>query len=300
MARASLEGGVIARVEGQPVLTESIRRISSAQAVAPEVALDRALFDAILAEEQKRRPPVLGQRRAERAVLARMLVEQEVVAARARGPVTSAEVAPLVAAAWFDVDRPEGAKVVHALARVPDNAPPERWSDAEAVGRALRDALSAVQADASKLAAPELWTSARPTPDPASDLVRRSLASFETRGLELVIEELDPVAADGKTVSPTGRTDFDKAFVEHVMPLRVRGDLTPPFRSSFGVHVAMLLQRTPARVLSSEDRLSLFENEVIAARVRAELAAVVQASPPEAIAYETNADALLETITVSR
>jgi len=54
-AQRALGGEVVARAGGEEVGVDTVRRVSSAQAITPREALDRAIFDAVLAAEAKQK-----------------------------------------------------------------------------------------------------------------------------------------------------------------------------------------------------------------------------------------------------
>jgi peptidyl-prolyl cis-trans isomerase C len=295
--KATLRDGVVAIVAGDAIQAETVARIAAARAIEPHRALEAATFDALLAAEQRTRKPELGQRRRERYALVRTLLETIDREARDEGPISDAEVEVLAKPAWFEVARPEAVKSVHAVVRVPDDANEARWKEAEALAAKIVLAVEPAVLEAQKTPAPPLWQSARPLVDSATTVFIERASAVERGTFEVVTQELDPVAADGLTVQPEGRSPYDPQFVRVVRSLTKRGELTAPFRSAFGVHVAMFLQRTEARELAPAEYRSRFESEALRTRVKARTKAILEAATASTdVAKELNADALLDSL----
>ena len=295
--KATLRDGVVATVAGDAIQAETVARIAAARSLEPRRALEAATFDALLAAEQRTRKPDLGQRRRERYALVRTLLETLDREARDEGPISDAEIDALAKPAWFELARPEAVKSVHAVVRVPDDANEARWKEAEAIAAKIVLAVEPAVLEAQKTPAPPLWQSARPLADSASTVFIERASAVERGTFEVVAQELDPVAADGLTVQPEGRSPYDAQFVRTVRSLTKRGELTAPFRSPFGVHVAMFLQRTEARQLAPAEYRARFESEVLRTRVKARAKSVLEAAAASTdVTKELNADALLDSL----
>ena len=295
--KAALREGVVATVAGDPILSDTVARIAAARSIEPRRALEAATFDALLAAEQRTRKPELGQRRRERYALVRALLDALDRESRDEGPVSDAELEALAKSAWFEVARPEAVKTVHAVVRVPDDANEARWKEAEALAAKIALAVEPAVIEAQTKPAPPLWVSARSAVDPAVTLFIERASAVDRGTFEVVAQELDPVAADGLTVQPEGRGPYDAQFVRFIRALTKRGELSTPFRSPFGVHVAMFLQRTEARQLSPAELRARFEPDVLRTRVKARSKSALEAATTTTeVAKELNADALLDSL----
>jgi len=283
-----LASGEIARVGDERVDAASVQAIAMAQRTSLAVARDRAIRDALFALEARARGRV--PRTAESALLARVLMD-----ARRREldvPVTDEELAEVSARHWLAFDRPEGFRVVHAIVLVPATkgqpADPATWERAEVVASRVREAANGAADEARKL----------PTNDAVvSAALTEVVAGVDAGGFKTKVEPLDSVAADGRVLRNNAGS-FAKEFAAEVAKLRERGDTTAPFRSPFGIHVAILLERTPGEIVPAEERRAFVHDEVLDQRLRA---ARVQLVAPHAASVEvaTNASALLDLVQVA-
>jgi hypothetical protein len=203
-----------------------------------------------LAVAQRERPN--GEwlaRRAERAALARVLLEDLEDQARRMGPPTPAEVSAITRAQWWDLDRPELRRSVHAVVRVRE---PKEQRQAEALAEKIRTAV--------------LDTT---DPDEFADRAR----AVDPAGLEVVVERLDPVAPDGRTVDPeqppppgTEPGQFDPTFADAVHAIADVGMQSPVVKTKFGYHVILLVARYPERRLSFDEGRHLLEDQIMSER----------------------------------
>jgi hypothetical protein len=294
--RRSLEGDLVARVETEAVVAETVRRIARAQGVSAEEALDRAVFDAILAVEARTRLGERRRRREENRVLAAALIAELARSARAEGAPTDAEIDDKTKKRWLDVDRPESVLTVHAVVLVPAGSDDAAWVKADEIAGRIRDAV-APSARSAKEFAPDPYDFKRPVyGGSAVEEFRRLATAVPHEGMSVRVEALPPVAADGLTVTAEGRQPFDPAFASAAASLG-QGDLSPVVRSPFGAHVILGLVRIPASRVGLEERRRRFADEIYADRTRERtkaLLASVRAQTPAAV--ERSADASLEGI----
>ena len=133
----------------------------------------------------------------------------------------------------------------------------------------------------------EAYPSPGPTPagkpgpgvvDPLSDAFRRAVLPF-TRGADagavgapgasgVVVEDLPPVAADGRLLIPTGE-GLEADFVRGAVALTRRGEVSPVVLTRYGAHVMLLLERTSKSELAGEVLRTALRDDVIASRARA-------------------------------
>lgn len=280
-----LASGEIARVGDEHVDAASVQAIAAAQGTSLAVARDRAIRDALFAVEARTRGRALGA--VESAWLARRLLDE-----RRREldvPVTDEELAEVSARHWLAFDRPEGFRVVHAIVLVPATkgqpADPATWERAESVASRVREAANVAAQEAKTLPANDNAVTAA---------LNKVIAGLDAGGFKTKVEPLPGVAADGRVLRDNAGT-FAPEFAAEVSKLRDRGDTTPPFRSPFGIHVAILLERTPAQTVAAEERRAFVHDEVLDQRVRAARAQMVA---PHAASVEvaTNVAALLDLV----
>lgn len=283
-----LEGEAVARVGAESIAGTTIRRIAAAQAVPLEEARRRAIRDALFAEEARARG--VDARALEANVLARSLFDD--LRREAAGPVTDDELEEVTRRHWRELRRPEGVRVVHALVHRPRGGPPRPPTEADLA--VMREVAGDVHAAVS----------------PAADAARRggdghhgAITSFrqlasgvDPRGFELTVEALDPFTAEGALMGASGGSLVPE-FVEATWPLREPGAITAPFATSFGVHVAMVLERTPPREVPIEERRALVAPEVLDDRIRRRRADLLE---PARLSVELapNAAALLDLVAV--
>ncbi|MEZ4298059.1 MAG: peptidyl-prolyl cis-trans isomerase [Polyangiaceae bacterium] len=261
-----LQPDAAARVGDVVISRDQIARIVAAQRIAPPVARDLAVRDALFAAEARSRG-LAGSPDIELAahgVLARALVKEIAAAAEARGPVTDAELDEVTARHWTDLDRPDAARTVHVIVVVKKDAPPDVREQASSLAAKLREAVSPAADLARTSAAP----AAAAAPDPAVDAFRNAARAVPSRGMDVRVEPLAPVVEDGRIVGQSGR--FDPVFSRAALALSRRGDLSPVVESAFGFHVLLLLDRIPGRTFPREERRRMVREEVMRDRARAD------------------------------
>src|SRR5690606_26318557 len=139
--QGELPPGVVARAGEESVRIQTVERVAAAQNVAPEIARERALSDALFAAEAVRTVHPAVRRVVERGVLARAVLEEIARAAAAEGLPSDAELDAIVAERWVELDRPESARVTHAVALFPKEGGgrDEALRVARAIEAAVRD-----------------------------------------------------------------------------------------------------------------------------------------------------------------
>ncbi len=245
--RARLAEGVAAKVGSEEIALATVARIALAQGVSPTLARDRAVSDALFATAARAKlegtsvVPV-----AERGALARALLEDLKANAIRRGPPSDAEVAELTARRWQELDRPESVRTTHAVAKVDG---PASEAKAHAVADRIRDAVRGIT-------------------DPEAFMrVARAVAHD---GVELRVERLPAVTADGRTYDPDNpQSDmeqrFDLGFASAVQGLAV-GQISEPTKTAFGYHVILCEARLPEQRVPLEQRRVRLYDAVIKGR----------------------------------
>ncbi len=281
-AASVLPVGVVAKVGNLSIAEESVASVSNALQVPPRNALDREIHDALFANAALTRgyeahPAV---RAALRGHLARVVLE-ELKKQTTQRAIDDAEVAEATARHFVELDRPEAFRVIHALVKIPETAPPARRAQA----KALAERLAAQVA---------------PARDPDDFRVRvESVADRD--GFEIVVETLKPVAADGRVV------DIEHPSAEpqqYVLPFaRAASHLGEPGQKSgvvptdFGFHVLLLIEKTAPHTVPLNQRRDLLREEILTERARRVKKDVLQslraAFPPD---VERSADSLLASI----
>lgn len=246
-----LDEGVVARVGTATIPAAAVAAVAVAQGVDRQTALEQLIQDALLAEHARAqaawRSRVVS---AERAVLARVLLERLRAENDAR-PVTDGEIREAAAKQWREFDRPATVRTIHAVVRFSAIADEPR---ARSVAEAIRDAVT----DATD----------------AAEFKRAALA-VDANGLEVKVESLDPVTADGALVTDGGGA-LAEAFARAAHAIDEVGGTSPVTRTSYGYHVIRLLERLPAMVVPPEDARRRLEPVVRGSRAKAANAALLR------------------------
>ncbi|MFT3765013.1 MAG: peptidyl-prolyl cis-trans isomerase [Minicystis sp.] len=275
-ASKALPPGVVARVGTIEISAEHVGGIAAAQHVSPTEARDRAVYDALLAREAEvrgldRSPGVTQQIEAE---LARRLLRRLLADARAKPP-TEDELREAAARKWLDVDRPEGFRTVHAVVLSdPQKDDPAKRARARAVADAIRAAVLPIAERAATM--PLAEGAPLPTarqipaddPDPLSGAFRKEATAVPRDGFDVTVEPLPAIAVDGRVLAPGGER-FDTGFAAAASALAARGALSPVVESPFGYHVILLLERSPAQILTGEARTKRLFDDIVNDRARA-------------------------------
>lgn len=276
---SALEGDVVARVGDLDIRVETVAGILSAQALAAvEEARDRAIRDTLLGlgAEWRGLQDSADVRAAIRARLARAALSR-MTADAALAPLTDEEVEAKTAAHFLELDRPEGFRVIHAVALASTS------SDTQTKDRARQLAEQVAKAVAGAA--------------DAADFERRAKA-ISGEGIELRIESLDPVAADGRVLSASGG-ELVGPFAAAAARLAAVGDQSAVTETEFGYHVMQLLERTPAKRMSLEQRRALLRDEIVATRAKDASASLLERLRKErAIEVERSASALMQSLQV--
>lgn len=275
--------GVAARVGASDIAVDTVARIAAAQHLPPAQALDAAVRDALWAAEARARgleqdPEV---RREISLVLARRMLHTLKEEAESVGPVTDDELRAATERHWLDLDRPEGYRTVHAVVRLSADADEATRDKAKALADAIRTAVLSSREVAQRTEPPSASGTQQPPPDPAAEAFISAAKGVPADGLEVVAQVLPAVTAAGRALTSEPQ-QMDLAFSRAAASLVARGDLSAPVTSPFGVHLIMLLERIPARVVPLEERRGLVRDEVVTDRARAAQSKLLEAARREA------------------
>lgn len=276
---SELGDGIAARVGPLDVPVALVASIASAQHLSLADAREAATHDALFALHARARglDETLDARAAIRGRLARARLAA--IASEARqSPPTDTEVDEGTVAHFLDLDRPEGFRVVHAVAMFPKGA------DA-----AVKQRVRGVAERVARVVAGA----------PDADAFRTRAEAVEHEGIELRVESLEPVAADGRVLVPGGGA-YELPFARAAARLSSVGELSPVVETSFGQHVLMLLERTPPRHVPLEERRRLLADEIVTVRERRAAKALLdELHAAHPVTVERSADALLASVPVS-
>ncbi len=248
---STLPEGIVARVGEDEISTELAREVAGSQGVSKTDARDLLIGDALFAayaREEFRGTGLVES--AERAALARATLSVLQEEARAQGAPTDAEIGAIVSERWSDYDRPALARTKHVVVVVESK---DQEAKAKRVADSIAKAVSGVK-------------------DP--DEFEQRAKSVPTEGLQVRVEQLDPVAPDGRVVVhqqlPPGAPEprYDKDFARAATDLETVGSQSPVIRSKYGFHVILLLEKLPAIHYPRQQLSKLLEHEVIDQRAR--------------------------------
>jgi peptidyl-prolyl cis-trans isomerase C len=275
-----LPAGSVARIGPDAISVEQVALAASVQHATASETVRAQVRDALFAQGARARGlhDTPGTRAALRALLGRGALER-IHAEAAATPPTDAELADVTALHFVELDRPEAFRVVHAVVLFPANADAASRSHARAVAERVAKAVaSAATADAFRLGA----------------------QSVESEGLERRVEELAPVAEDGRVVdvqNPAVRGRLVPEFARAAARLRTPGQKSGIVETPYGYHVLMLLERTPALQVPLDERRTRLKAEMASRRAKTrvdELIGRLRAERPPAVVR--SADTLIATL----
>jgi len=227
----------------------SVERIAAAQEIGADVARDQAVFDALAAAYAREHFGPALSRQARKIAHARVLLQELSRRASDQGPPTDAEVAAATEHRFWDLDQPPLLRTTHAVVVAQK---PEDDSRARALAEQIHGAVAAARDSAS---------------------FRAAALAIPAGGLEVKVEDLDPVARDGRALDlekppPPGSTvaHFADDYVAAAYAIPEVGSKSPVVRSRFGYHVILAVERIPEKRTTLEERRRVLAPEVLVAR----------------------------------
>ncbi len=245
-------GAIVARV-GDLALTDlDVAAVAAERAITPRAALELLVRDALLAVEARRAGvagPVEVADDAWRA-RAQLLLARDVEARFSEATVPAATVEAGLEARHAELAHRGLRRVVHAVWMLSPDAGVAQNEGALARMLVFREELLAA-------------TQGHPT---AAQF--RAAAQAIAPAATLRIEELDAFDRQGRT--PTGSV-FVPAFAEAVWALGPAEPLSEPFVTTFGVHVALLLEEVPPLTRTDDEARAIVRSDLVL-RARADAA----------------------------
>ena len=277
---AALGKGAVARVGGENIAGLTVARIADAQDIPVEQARARAIDDALLASGARERLP--SATALEKRVLAQALMRQLWLDTSVK-PVTEAELAEATEVRWTHWDRPPGWRTVHTVVMVEEGAPEEESARARAHAEKLLAAVQSVAEQARLSTPPERDERQMFSKGSVEYPIERAFIdvvdAVDAAGFTVKPQSLHPITHDGRPIDhnlPLVVSYYDERYAAASAALQNRGDLTPVFRSYAGWHVAMLVERTPERRATRQERLAGLRDEIIRVRAKRARAALLQ------------------------
>lgn len=294
-------GTVVARVADEVITSQTVASIAHEQNVDVNKALERAIFDALLAEAA--RDDVFARHHAESTVLARATL-RDLWQRETAPPISEQELDEATRVFWIQVARPAGVHAVHAVVHATSRDSAAHHQRARQMAeqlRAVADAAVAVAQKQPPQTADEraMFRTAERPQDPAVDPFIKAVKAVPRDGLRVTAEDLPAVATDGRVINAGSRSVFRGPFVAAAFALARRGDLSGVVQTDDGYHVIMLLEKTPEKFLSRDERLDVLGDKIQRRRgsmARKKLLDQLRgATPPE---LTGNVDALLKLVPV--
>jgi len=273
--KSTLDEGIVARVGGESIALTTVARIAQEQGISVAEARDRAIADALLALGARERLPAREVTNTQSRALAHALLRQLWLDLSAR-PISDRELAEATEVRWTWWDRPEGRRTIHFVVQVKDTDPPERHDDARALAERLRELVIPIAELARREPAPArteegMFTMGSLPADPVDKPFEEAVESVDHAGFDVLAQVVHPITADGRPIGhqmPLEVNYYDPTYAKETAALSQRGDLTGVISSYAGYHVAMLLEVTPARRASEEERRVGLRDEIIQVRMR--------------------------------
>ncbi|MBM4377120.1 MAG: hypothetical protein FJ095_18720 [Deltaproteobacteria bacterium] len=311
---AKLESGVVAQIDSEIIRTREVSLVMREKPTSPSAARDALVHDSLFAAWARADFPEEAKH-AEAAALSRALLHELTRQAR-ESPISPDEFADWEQARFLDVDRPEGFRVVHAVALVDAKLPGSKLKEVRAYVSMLRERIGALAAAQRATKPPlrngeDVFLERTEIPEDLIAAAVRDLVTGMSHGeLDVRYEALGAISSDGRFLnyarSPWER--LHETFAAAAGRLETRGDVSQLVETDLesdgkalrGLHVIVLLERTPAMRLPDDARRALLLPSILEARVlRARKNLLESLAKQETVVVERNADALLESVALN-
>ncbi|MEM6791942.1 MAG: hypothetical protein AAF715_30770 [Myxococcota bacterium] len=298
---ARLPEGIVARVGDEVFIRgASVERVAAKLGVAPSVAGERAIRDALFEAEARRVLPSSLLRVATRGVLARAMYRNVVVETR-QSAISEDELGRATETFWTYYARPRGYRTVHAVVLVPPDAPREAHEEAKRRLALIRDAWAPFGERLRGTSPPERdeeqmfrWEGSRSREPIFDELEQAATAAAGAMGMK--VQQLPPVTEEGYIIDHAdSQSTVDVRFAQAASRLEARGTMSPIVSSHAGWHVMMLLEVTPARQVDDATRRERLRPFIHRQRAQDAIDAVLKATRPR-VRHANNADALLQVL----
>lgn len=216
--------------------------------------------------------------------LARRMSDRLASDARAQGEVSDEELAAFTERHWWELDRPVTSRTTHVVVRVQEGQDPE---PARKLALRLREELRNAG---------------------TKERFREAVDAVEAGGLEVKVEDLSPVAPDGRVIDlnspppPGARTSrYAPEFAQAASGIAAVGEVSDVVRTAFGFHVLLLTERIEEKRVPPPERIKLLREEVENARAgRLEATLLTRARDATRVTIEQSALAQTEGLSVRR
>jgi hypothetical protein len=242
-----LAPNIALRVGDVEISSNYLAAVQRAQALSVDSAQARIVDDVYAALRVAQSAPQ-AQIYARRTVLARTLLDAIRREAEQIGDASDQELLAATERYWRDVARPVMHRVTHVVVEVKDQCDS---------ATARRTAAEIARRLPARVAESEF---------------RKLVADTVTNACPPKVEDLEPVAADGRTL---GETVYVPEFVKAAHELSVVGERSPVVETKFGFHVMLLTEVVPARLMQEEERRDWLQPEILRLRAKERLQAVL-------------------------
>ena len=193
-------------------------------------------------------------------LMARAVLEQTRTNAEREGPIRDEELDVATQRHWVDILRPEAVRVVHALIPLPKNSDSARTNRAIELGTRIYEAASPTR----------LLANDQTLDEAGLEQITREFRSRSTsvphENFQITVESVPPITADGRGLDGE---QYNAVFSRAAHMLKTPGDVSKPVVSIFGVHVILMLERIPSKLLSADERKAILADEILRDRARA-------------------------------
>lgn len=226
----------------------------------------RSLRHFALAEGLRRHHPTASDW-LRRVALARATADHLSKTAAALGVPTDDELRRWTDAHWLTVDRPAAFQTTHAVVLASSELPEAEHQAARTLAEQIRGAVLEVN---------------------TTDDFKAQAAAVPSSGLTVKVEDLEPVASDGRVVRLGSRVGasvatYDETFAKAASALQSVGATSPVVKSAFGYHVLRLVRVIPELRVAADVRRILAHRDVTNERASQALTEILGAARKDVV-----------------